>query len=111
LTKNLLRKESKLPISLEQIFHFYLVKKLRLIVTGMMSVTLPVTSASCERSYSKMKLVKMFPSNSMTCENIGNIDLLQLCSVQPAAQSKVSCGPVKVFAVVKVSCILTTCPF
>jgi len=33
------------------------------------------------------------------------------CYVQPAAQSKVSCGPVMVSAVAKVSQILTTCPF
>jgi len=37
---------------------------------------LPVTSASCEKCFSKMKLVKTFPRNSMTSERLGNIDLL-----------------------------------
>ena len=39
------------------------------------AVTLPITSASCERSFSKMKLLKTFPRNSMTSERLGNVDL------------------------------------
>jgi len=37
----------------------------------------------------------------------------QLCptSGPHAAQSKVLCGPVQVFAIVKISYILTTCPY
>jgi len=42
------------------------------------AVTLPVTSASCERSFSKLKVVKTFPRNSMTSERLGNIDLFLL---------------------------------
>jgi len=42
----------------------------------LVAVTLPVTRASCERSFSKMKL-KTFPRNSMTSER-GNIDLLSI---------------------------------
>ena len=44
----------------------------------MVAVTLPVTSASCERSFSKLKVVKTFPRNSMTSERLGNIDLFLL---------------------------------
>jgi len=36
---------------------------------------------------------------------------MQLYTVQPAAQMKVLCRPVWVFRVVKVSCILATCPY
>jgi len=41
------------------------------------------------------------------------IPLCQLCPTRAphAAQSKVLCGPVQVAAVVKVSYILTTCPY
>ena len=42
----------------------------------LVAVTLPVTSASCEKNFSKMKLVKTFPRNSMTSERLGNTDLL-----------------------------------
>ena len=44
----------------------------------LVAVTLPATSASCERSFSKMKLVKTIPRNSMTSERLGNIDLLSV---------------------------------
>jgi len=58
LAKTLLRKESQLPSSLEQFISFIspykgafdCLYKLLLI-----AVTLPVTSASCERIFSKMK--------------------------------------------------------
>jgi len=53
-----------------------LLTKLRLIVTNRLAVTLFVTSASYERSFAKMKLVKTFPRNSMTSERLGNTDLL-----------------------------------
>jgi len=36
---------------------------------------------------------------------------LEQLHVQPTAHSKVLCGPVQVFAVVKISYILTTCPY
>ena len=42
----------------------------------LVAVTLPFTSASCERSFSKIKLVKTFPRNFMTNERLGNTDLL-----------------------------------
>jgi len=44
----------------------------------LVAVTLPITSASCERSFSKMKLVKTFPRNSMTSQRLGNVDLLSV---------------------------------
>jgi len=58
---------SQLPTSLEQFISFIVpsqgafdcLYKLLLI-----AVSLPVTSASCERIFSKMKLVKTFPRNS-----------------------------------------------
>ena len=57
--------------------NFYLLqlfKKLRLVVI-LVAVTLPFISTSCERSFSKMKLVKKFPRSSMTSERLGNVDL------------------------------------
>ena len=42
------------------------------------SLTLPVTSASCERSFSKMKIVKTFLRNSVTSERLSNIPLLSI---------------------------------
>jgi len=42
----------------------------------LVAVTLPATSASCERSFSKLKLVKIIPRNFMTSERLGNTDLL-----------------------------------
>ena len=44
----------------------------------LITVTLPVTSASCERSFSKMKLVKTFLRNSMTSDRLSNIALLSI---------------------------------
>jgi len=75
LTKNLLRKESKLPVSPEQFFFTYNYLK-SCVWLLLVAVTLPFTNASCESSFSKMKLVKTFPRNSMTNERLGNIDLL-----------------------------------
>ena len=40
----------------------------------LVAVTLPITSASCERSSSKLKLVKKFPRYSMTSERLGKVD-------------------------------------
>ena len=42
------------------------------------AVTLPVTSASCEKRFSKIKLVKTFPRNSMTSERLSSIALLPI---------------------------------
>ena len=42
----------------------------------LVAVTLPVASASCERHFKKMKLVKTFPKNSTTSEGLSMIDLL-----------------------------------
>ena len=42
----------------------------------LVAATLLVTSASCERSFSKVKLVKTFLRNFMTSERLGNTDLL-----------------------------------
>jgi len=50
----------------------------------LVAVTLPVTSASCERSFSKIKLLKKFPGNSMTSERLGNVDLLSVERVRAA---------------------------
>jgi len=78
LEKNLLRVESKLPVSLEQVFSFTarLLKKLRLIVTG------SCNSFRHERfmreKFSKKKLVKTIPKNSMINKRLGNIDLLSV---------------------------------
>ena len=44
----------------------------------LVAATLHVTSALCERSSSKMKLMKAFLRNSMTSEWLGNIDLLSI---------------------------------
>lgn len=44
----------------------------------LIAVTLPVTSASCERSFSKMKLVKTYLRNSMSNERLTNIALLSI---------------------------------
>jgi len=43
---------------------------------SLVAVTLPVTSASCEKKFSKTKFVKTFPRNSMTSERLDNTDLL-----------------------------------
>ena len=71
LAKNLLQKTSKLPISLEQFLSLKTCVWLLLV-----AVTLPITSTSCERSFSKMKLLKTFPRNSMTSGRLGNVDRL-----------------------------------
>ena len=77
LAKNLLRKDSKLPSAYiyGTIFSCYLKSCVWLILVA---VTLPVTSASCERSVSKMKSVKKFPRNSMISGRLGDNDLLSV---------------------------------
>jgi len=47
-----------------------------------MAATLPITSASCEIAFSKMKLVKTFLRNSMTGDRLSNIDLLSIERLQ-----------------------------
>lgn len=44
----------------------------------LIAVTLPVTSASCERSFSKMKIVKTYLRNSMSNERLTNLALLSI---------------------------------
>jgi len=44
----------------------------------LIAVTFLVNSASCERSFAKMKLMKTFPRNSMNSEKSGNIDFLSV---------------------------------
>jgi len=44
----------------------------------LVAVTPPAMSASCERNFSKMKLMKTIPRNSMTSERLGNTDLLSV---------------------------------
>jgi len=44
----------------------------------LVAVTLTITGASCESSFSKMKLQKTFPRNSMTSERLGNADRLSV---------------------------------
>jgi len=58
LAKNLLRKESKLPISLEHFLYLQLLKKLRLIVTG-----------SCNSSRNQRFMREKFSKNEIR-ENI-----------------------------------------
>ena len=70
----MLQKASKLPISLT-IFTFYSYLK-SCVWLLLVAETLPITSASCERSLSKTKLLKKFSRNSMASERLGNVDLL-----------------------------------
>jgi len=49
---------------------------LRLIVAG--SYNSSCYQPSCERNFSKMKLAKTFPRNSITSERLGNIYLLYI---------------------------------
>jgi len=51
LAKNLLRKELKLPTSLEQFFNLQLLKKLRLIVSGR-------CNSSCQQRFMREKLFR-----------------------------------------------------
>ena len=44
----------------------------------LISVILPVTSTSCERSFSKMKLVKTFLRNSMNNDRLSDLALLSI---------------------------------
>ena len=44
----------------------------------LIAVTLPVASASCERSFSRLKIVKTFLRNSITSERLSNIALLSI---------------------------------
>ena len=48
----------------------------------LISVTLPVTTASCERSFSKMKLVKTYLRNSMCHECLSHLALLSIESTR-----------------------------
>jgi len=68
------KKESKLRISLEQFLSFIAIKELRLAVTG------GCNSSRHQRfmrdKFFKNKLVKTFPSNSMTSERLGKTDIL-----------------------------------
>ena len=41
-------------------------------------VTLPVTSATCERTFSKMKLIKTYLRNSMANDRLTNLAILSL---------------------------------
>ena len=83
LVKKLLQKEPQPPTSLLEFLSFIHPYKsafdclYRLLL---IAVTLPVTSASCERSFSKMKIVKTFLRNSMTSERLSNIALLSIAS-------------------------------
>ena len=47
----------------------------------LVAVTLPITSASCERSFSKMKFLKKFPRNSMSSETFTVKDGVTLISM------------------------------
>ena len=60
--------KSQLPTSLEQFISFIIAayKAAFDCLYKLLLITLPATSASCERSFSKMKLVKTFLRNSMT---------------------------------------------
>ena len=85
LIKKLLAKEQQQPQSIVQFLSllspykaaFDCMYKLLLI-----AVTLPITSASCERSFSKMKLIKTYLRNSMSNGRLSNIALLSIESVR-----------------------------
>ena len=53
------------------IFYSYLKSSVWLLLV---TVTLPITGASCEGSFSKLKLLKIFRIISMTSERLGNVD-------------------------------------
>jgi len=81
---NLHRKEPQLPTSLEQFISlapfktaFDCLYRLLLI-----AVTLLVTYSSCEKNFSKMKLVKTFLRKSMTSESLSSNALLSIERVQ-----------------------------
>jgi len=81
LAKNLLRKESQLLTSLEQFISFIAPYKGMfdcLYKLLLIAVNLPVTSPSCERIFSKMKLVKTFLRSSMTSERLSGKALLSV---------------------------------
>jgi len=85
LAKNLLRKESQLPISLEQFISFKAPFKTAfdcLYRLLLIAITLLVTNSSSERSFSKMKLVKTFLRKSMTSERLSSNALLSIESVR-----------------------------
>ena len=69
------RRRSCLYRSNNFIFYSYLKSCVWLLLVA---VTLPITSASCERSFSKMKLLKKFSRNSTTGERLGSVDLLSV---------------------------------
>ncbi|XP_064078483.1 uncharacterized protein LOC135195906 [Macrobrachium nipponense] len=79
--KKLLQKELQPPTSLVEFLSFNHPYKsafdclYRLLL---IAVTLPVTSASCERSFSKMEIVKTFLGNSVTSERLSNTALLSI---------------------------------
>ena len=76
-SKNLLRKESKLPISLQQLFNPQLLKKLHFIATGRCNSSRhQLFMREKMKNFSKMKLVKTFPRNSMTSDRLSNNDIL-----------------------------------
>lgn len=81
LVKKLLTKEPEQPATVMQFLSFLCPYKAAfdcLYRLLLIAVTLPVTSASCERSFSKMKLVKTYLRNSMTTERLNNIALLSI---------------------------------
>jgi len=73
----MLGKVSKLPMSPEQVFFIYSHLK-SCIWLLLVATTLAVKSTLCERSFSKMKLVKIFPRNSMTNGRLGNTELFSI---------------------------------
>lgn len=85
LMKKLFMKEPNQPTSLVQFLSFIAPYKAAfdcLYKLLLLAVTLPVTSASCERSFSKMKLVKTFLRNSMANDRLSNIALLSIESAR-----------------------------
>ena len=71
----------------------------------LVAATLPVTSVSFEWSFSKMKLLKKFPRNSMTSERLGNDDLSGVSRVwqawhmpwAPLWRAAKTAGKIKIF--------------
>jgi len=84
------------------IFYSYLKSCVWLLLEA---VTLPITSVSCEWSFSKMELLKKFPRNSMTSERLGNVHLSGVSRVweawhmpwAPLWQVAETAGRIKIF--------------
>ena len=81
ILKKLLSNESRQPKTMTQLLVLILPFKAAfecLFKLLLIAVTLPVTSASCERCFSKMKIIKTFLRNSMNHDRLSSIALLSI---------------------------------